>query len=172
MFGWEKKIDPEVTNKVLNDPNSLTSTLLINPEVFNEFSPTIPNKFPKELIPKEICENQMKSLLTCLIDNKFDNVNCEQFQFKYFECKKWRDSLIFKRINEWEINEYDVMDEKQKVEHLDILKIKKLEFINLYDETEVIPKNRHRRIRISSDIEQLAWRINYLEKFLNNKLSV
>ncbi len=168
MYNWEKKIESKVVQKLLEDPNSLSSTMMINPENLNEYSPTLPAGFPKKLIPKEICENQMKSLLSCMLDLNFDNVECEEQQFKYYECKKWRDSLIFKRIKEWESSEFEKLDKRAKIDHLDLLKVKKIEYINKYENVENIPKNRHKKIRVSSDIEQINWRIKYLEGIYNS----
>lgn len=172
MYGAEKILENKIVLKLINDPNSLSTTLLINPEVLNEASPTIPVGFPKSLIPKEICEVQMKHLLSCMLENKMDNVECEDFQFKFYECKKWRDALIFKRIKDWEINTFDKMNEKEKTEHIDSLKIKKIEFINHYDSIEVTPKNRNKKFRVSSDIEQVNWRLKYLEDVYNNTFSI
>ena len=131
MYGYDKIQDSKITEKLEEDPNSLSTTMLINPEVIGEMSPSLPHEFPKNLIPLEICEKQMKSLLSCLIDNDFDNVRCEDFQFSYYECKKWRDTLIFKRIREWEVDYYSKFNTSQKNLHLDQLKIKKLDYINL-----------------------------------------
>jgi hypothetical protein len=168
VYGAEKLQSQKLQDKLRADPNSLSTTMLINPEAIGEMSPTLPKEFPKELIPKEICERQMKTLLSCLIDNEFDNVKCEELQFEYYECKKWRDTLIFKRINEWEVDNYKKMKDNERVSHLDNLKVKKLEFIDKYEKLEVTSSNRNKRNKISYDIEQLNWRINYLEN--NSKL--
>jgi hypothetical protein len=164
MYGAEKVQNQKIQEKLMADPNSLSTTMLINPEAIGEMSPSLPKEFPKELIPKEICEKQMKTLVSCLLDNNFDNVKCEDLQFEYYECKKWRDALIFKRINEWEIDYAKKMQDDQRTSHIDTLKVKKLEFIDSYEKLEVTAGNRIKRNRISYDIEQLSWRINYLEK--------
>lgn len=163
MRAYEKLAEDKTARKLLEDPNSLSTTMLINPEILGEMSPTLPKKFPKELIPKEICEGQLNKLTSCLVDNEFNNVDCEDFQFKFYECKKWRDALLFKRIKEWELKEYDRLNEEDKLYYVNELKIKKIEFINEYEKIEVTPRNRGKRIRYSSDIEQIDWRIKYLE---------
>lgn len=170
MYKWEKAMEQKIVMKLLTDPNSISTTLLINPEILNDFSPTIPDKFPKELIPKDKCETQIKSLVSCMLDNNFDNVQCEDFQFKYFECKKWRDALIFKRIKEWESEIFKIMKEEDKIQHIDTLKLKKMEYIDLYEKIEVTPSNRNKKIRVTSDIEQLSWRIKYLESLNNDNI--
>jgi len=164
MYGDDKFTDQKIQRKLNQDPNSLSTTLLINPEVLSEISPTLPKGFPKELIPKEKCENHLDHLLSCLIDNKFDNVKCEEKQFSFFECKKWRDSLMINRIKRWEIENFDKMLDDEKNFYVDSLKIKKMEYLDMYDKVEVIPANRGKRVRISSDIEQLNWRLGYLEE--------
>lgn len=163
MYGAEKIQNQKLQDKLRADPNSLSTTMLINPEAIGEMSPTLPKEFPKELIPKELCEKQIKTLLSCLLDNEFDNVKCEEKQFEYYECKKWRDSLLFKRINEWELEHFKKMKDDEKISHIDNLKIKKLEFIDKYETLEVVSSNRNKRNKISYDIEQLNWRINNLE---------
>jgi hypothetical protein len=167
MYGAEKAAEQKVQMKLMSDPNSLTTTMLVNPEVLNDASPSLPLQFPKELIPKELCEKQLNLLLSCLLDNEFNNVECEDFQFKFFECKKWRDSLLFKRIEQWEVSNFDKMNENEKNMYLGSIKMKKFEFIDKYEKVEVVPKNRGKRIRITSDIEQLNWRIKYLENNFN-----
>jgi hypothetical protein len=164
MYGDEKVQDPAIQKKLLEDPNSLSTTLLINPEILSEISPTLPKGFQQELIPKEKCEMQLDKLLSCLIDNNFDNVKCEEFQFTFYECKKWRDSLLINRIKKWEIENFEMMNENEKLFYVDSLKIKKMGYIEMYESVEVIPANRGKRIRISSDIEQINWRIRYLEE--------
>jgi hypothetical protein len=167
MYGLDKIQNQKVQEKLIKDPNSLSTTMLINPEVIGEMSPTLPYEFPKELIPKEICELQLKNLLSCLLDNDFDNVRCEDMQYTYYECKKWRDSLLFKRIKEWEMDFFNKKDENEKNTHLANLKVKKLELIDTFEKIEVTPSNRGRRSRVSYDIEQINWRILYLENTVN-----
>jgi hypothetical protein len=161
----------------MNDKNELSAeeklkldlqtgqqSLLINPELIGEISPTLPENFPKDLIPKEICEKQLNKLLSCLLFWSLDNVKCEGHQMQFYQCKKWRDTLLFKRIKEWEENSYSSMPDYEQSIYLDNLKLKKLDLINKYDEVLIIPQNRGKRQRISYDIDQLDWRIKYLNE--------
>jgi hypothetical protein len=159
----EKSSSDKVQKKLTADPNSLSTTMLINPEVIGEMSPTIPKIFPKSMLPKELCEKRMQLLITCMVDWEFDNVKCEEEQFAYYQCKKWRDSLIFKRINEWEIDYFTKLNNEEQDCHLNDLKIEKIEQINHYDTAKDL--DRFKRKRISYDIEQLNWRISYLDDF-------
>lgn len=155
----------EQTKEKLLSSNLITDTsILINPEAIQEMSPTIPEGFHTELIPADKCEKQIAKLAICLIEEKFDNVACENMQYEYYQCKKWRDGLLFKRIKDWEVEKFNKMDDKNKKIHVAMLKAKKLEYIKNYEAIETMPSNRAKRIRFTSDIEQLQWRINYLNE--------
>jgi hypothetical protein len=154
------------------DPNTLAGQFLINPDILNKASPTIPSGFPKNLIPLEKCQIEMGRLLDCMIEHKFDNVECNGMQKSYYICKNWRDSLIFKRIKEWETEMFDFMSENEKNVYLQSMMIKKKTMIDKYEKLPVIPKTRGQRIRISSDIEQIDWRIKYCNDLLNNTYRV
>jgi hypothetical protein len=162
----EKTSSDKIQKKLITDVSSLSTTMLINPEVIGEMSPTIPKKFPKSMLPKELCEKRMQLLITCLVDWDFDNVKCEEEQFTYYECKKWRDSLIFKRINEWEIDYFSKLNNEEQLTHLNDLKVEKIQQINDYDNAKDL--DRFKRKRISYDIEQLSWRISYLDDLKKN----
>jgi len=154
------------------DPNSLAGQFMINPDILNKSSPTIPPGFPKNLIPLEKCQNEMARLLDCMIENKFDNVECNVPQKLYYACKNWRDSLIFKRIKEWEIELFDVMNENERKVYIESMNNNKKSMIEKYEKLPVIPKTRGQRLRISSDIEQIDWRIKYCNDLLNNTYKV
>lgn len=162
----------EDSGEIKFDPNSLAGKFMINPDIFNEMSPSIPAGFPKSLIPVEKCENEMGHLLDCMIENKFDNVECQSFQKAYYNCKTWRDSLIFKRIKEWEYELVDFMDFKEKNVYIESMNNRKKTLIDKYEKLPVIPKTRGQRLRISSDIEQIDWRMKYCNLLLNNTFKV
>jgi hypothetical protein len=166
----------ETIQRILNDPDAMTSSIMINPEAIGEMSPTLPSEFPKNLIPLEICEQQLLKLSACLIDAKFDNVACESNQLAFYECKKWRDSLLFKRIKEWEESYVNSLGEDLILRNLyvDNLRTKKQELINLYEKIDTVSKNRAKRKKVEYDIIQLDWRIKYLKESLNlqNKISI
>ena len=158
----------EDSGEIKFDPNSLSGQFMINPDVFNEISPSIPIGFPKSMIPVEKCLNEMGYLLDCMIENKFDNVECQSFQKSYYNCKIWRDSLIFKRIKEWETDLVDTMDNNEKNVYLESMNNRKKILIEKYEKLPVIPKTRGHRLRISSDIEQIDWRIKYCKLLIND----
>lgn len=154
------------------DSDLLATKFLINPEVFNEMSPTIPSGFPINLLPNEKCENEMTQLLDCMFDNKFDNVECQMYQKNYYSCKKWRDSLIFKRIKDWEIELFEFMSSNEKKIYLESMEQKKNGLIDKYEKLPVLPKTRGHRLRIASDIEQIDWRIKYCNNLSNIKNTI
>lgn len=155
-------------DKLKLDPSSITTTMMINPEAIGEMSPTIPENFPKENLPKDLCEPQLQKLISCLLQKQFNNVICENSQHLFYECKKWRDNLIFQRIKSWETDYYSSMSELEKKVYINSLKIKKIEYLKKYESIEVISINKGKRNRISSDIEQLSWRINNLNNIKYN----
>jgi hypothetical protein len=157
-----------IEQKIRADVGSTNSFILINPEPLNEISPTLPEKFPSELIPKELCEKQLNDLMLCMIKKKFNNPDCEEYQGVLYKCKKWRDNLIISRIKEWESGYYKELPREEKKVYLDELKDKKSQFMKLYEQVPVLARNKGKRIRISSDIQQVVWRISYLEDL--NKL--
>jgi hypothetical protein len=143
------------------DSNLLATKVLLNPDVFNKPSPTIPPGFPKEKIPIEKCQQEIGQLVNCLMKSQFDNIKCQHLQKKFNSCKLWRDSLLFNRIKDWETELFTIMSEKEKDLYVESLKNKKKSLIDMYEALPVIPKTRGQRIRISSDIEQIEWRIKY-----------
>jgi hypothetical protein len=153
----------KVEEKIKNDIAGTNTFLFINPEPLLELSPSIPEKFPKELIPKELCESQINDTINCLILNKFDNAKCEDVQGHFYICKKWRDGLLFNNIQKWEISEFNKWSEEDKKKHLESLNLKKNDLLKKYETIEVIGKNKGIRVRVSSDIQQLMWRIEYLK---------
>jgi hypothetical protein len=154
----------KIEQKIKADLTSSNTFIFINPEPLNEISPTIPDKFPKDLIPKEFCEKQLKDVLCCMIERKFDNAQCEDFQGELYKCKKWRDNLLISRIKDWETNYYEKLPHVEKEFYLQALQIKRENFLKIYDDTPVLAKNKGKRVRISSDIQQVNWRIRYLEE--------
>lgn len=160
--------DLSAEDKLRLNPEIVASAMMINPEPFNEISPTLPDFFPKELIPTNICEMEILKLSNCLLKNKYDNVKCEQFQLDFYSCKKSRDTLLVSRIKAWEEDFYMRMDNENKSVYLDNLRYKKKSFVEKYERIEINLDNRMKRIRLLSDLELLDWRINYL-KSINAK---
>jgi hypothetical protein len=157
----------KIEQKIKADLGSTNSFILINPEPLNEISPTLPEKFPKEMIPKELCEKQLKEVILCMIKRKFNNPDCEEHQGELYKCKKWRDNLLISRIKEWETGFYKDLPLDERGFYLEALKDKKINFLKMYDEVPVLARNKGKRIRLSSDIQQILWRIGYLEELSN-----
>jgi hypothetical protein len=162
----------DAIDKLRGDLDALQTTMMINPEGLAEISPSLPELFPKELIPEEKCQKLFGSLLSCLVYGKFDNVKCESEQHKFYHCKRWRDAILFKRIKEWEIGFFDSLSEPQKDAYVSTLKLRKLDYIKQYEITDLMPRNRGKRMRFSSDIEQLTWRLKYLDNIVKNTFNV
>ena len=157
----------DAKSKMRLDPNLLQTVVFMNPEPLNEISPTLPELFPEELIPSEICEKDMLNLIECLVRLDFDNVKCEEVQFEYYQCKRWRDSLLFKRIKEWEVS-YLLNNTGILPGYVNNLKTQRIQLINEYENVPNISKNTGKRIRYNSDIQQLDWRLNYIKETTSN----
>lgn len=161
-------IADDTKKKLLEDPNAIETTILVNPEPLGEISPTLPLNFPSKLIPKENCQIPMAELVNCLLHNNFDNVKCENFQFNYYRCKSFRDSSLFSKIRNWECNEYKKLNDNEKTNYNQNLLSSKAKLLKEYDQTEINSKNKGYRKRIDHEIQQLNWRLSYLPKCLIN----
>ena len=163
----------DVESKLKANPDLLgTKFIMINPEAISEMSPTIPKGFPKTLIPNNICQNEMADLASCLIDYEYNNLQCEDQQGKYYVCKTKRDSLIFKRIKEWEIQNIDELGDFERKIYISALDDKKKLFLNTYEAIPILPKNKSVRLRVANDIKQLEWRMDYINNAINNVYNV
>jgi len=185
LKNFKFKMDPSKSTSVRDltaeeklrlNPEIVASSMMINPEPFNEISPTLPESFPSELIPSNICEKEILNLTECLLKNKYDNVKCEQFQLDFYSCKKSRDTLLVSRIKTWEEIYYSKMNIEDQNFYLQNLRNKKREYVQKYEAIEITLDNRMKRIRLLSDLELLDWRINYLKNMNfsfkdNNSLS-
>jgi len=154
--------DLSAEEKLKLKPEIVASSMMINPEPFNEISPTLPELFPNELIPTNICERDILKLSDCLLKSKYDNVKCEQFQLDFYTCKKSRDTLLVSRIKLWEEDFYNKMDIENQEVYLLNLRNKKRDYVQKYEIIEINLDNRMKRIRLLSDLELLDWRIGYL----------
>ncbi len=159
--------DLTAEEKLRLKPEIVASSMMINPEPFNEISPTLPELFPDELIPSNICEKEILNLSDCLLKSKYDNVKCEQFQLDFYTCKKSRDTLLVSRIKSWEEDFFSKMDNENQNYYLQNLRNKKRDYVQRYENIEINLDNRMKRIRLLSDLELLDWRLSYL-KILNS----
>ena len=162
-----QNITEDTKNKLLKDEAiAIETTILVNPEPLSEISPTLPDSFPSEFIPKEKCEIQMLGLINCMVTNKYDNVPCENFQYEYYQCKKFRDSALFELVKQWECSQFKPMENSNKKFYMETLLINKAKLLDEYNTIPVTSNSIGVRRRIDSDIQQLTWRINYLPNCL------
>ena len=63
-----------------------------------------------------------------------------------------------------QLPKYNKFNLEEKSSYIDNLISNKNDLIKKYETVEVIAKNKGVRNRISSDIQQLSWRIEYLNK--------
>ena len=163
----------DVENKLKINPELLgTKFIMINPELIAGASPTIPKGFPKSLIPNNLCQNEMAYLVKMMINKSFNNVDCESEQSMYFNCKQRRDSLLFKRIKEWEIQTIDELTDFERKIYLSSLDERKKNLLDTYEKTSILPKNKGFRQRLAVDIKQIEWRVNYINQAITNTYSV
>ena len=124
--------DLSAEDKLRLNPEIVASSMMINPEPFNEISPTLPDNFPSELIPVNICEKEMLSLCNCLLKNKYDNVKCEQLQLDFYNCKKSRDTLLVSRIQKWEEDFFKKIDKNNQANYINEIRKIKIDYIQKY----------------------------------------
>ena len=156
------------TRQKINQDSStaIETSILVNPEPLSEMSPSLPEDFPSELIPKNKCELEMLGLLKCMIENKYDNVPCENFQLEFYSCKKFRDSSLFELVKQWECSKFEKFNSDKRKYYMEKLLVEKAKLLEKYDEVPVTSKSIGFRRRIDNDIQQLSWRIEFLPKCL------
>ena len=153
--------------KLLEDPNAIENSILVNPEPLGEMSPTLQEDFPDDWIPTEKCKIEMTELIECMLKNRFDNVRCENFQLIYYNCKKFRDSNLFALVKKWDCHRMKEIKEEERNEYIRELLSKKAKLLKDYETTEINIDTKGYRRRIDNDISQLNWRINYLPQCVN-----
>lgn len=78
-------------------PENLTDFL-------REHSPNIPIDFPKDRLPKELCQAAFIDQLSCLM--KAPANQCGVYNKAFYVCRKERDALLFQSIKDWEAEKY------------------------------------------------------------------
>ena len=73
-------------------------------ELNREHSPSIPTKFPKDLLPKDKCQSSLALMLQCLMGSQQNK--CGGYNKAYYQCKRERDSQIFTSIKDWEVDHF------------------------------------------------------------------
>ncbi|KAL4489300.1 hypothetical protein ABPG72_006364 [Tetrahymena utriculariae] len=131
-------------------------------QVVEEYSPSIPKEFPKEKIPKNLCEKELIKMIKC--ERIFQtNYACVEDYEAFVQCKKQRDLELFKSIKEWEIDHFQKLQPHLRKLYFQGLTFKK---DRLKQDYERIPSSfsyQNRQWRFMSDIEQIEWRLGYLK---------
>lgn len=137
--------------------------LVENLNEFNkEHSPSIPDGFPRELMPAELCKNALAHMMLCLVNNQQNLCGYENKQ--YYMCKKERDATLFTRIRDWETAQFNALDKLGRESKIGELESQRKEVSRTFEKTPSSIGNKHRRWRMAADIEQLKWRIDYLKE--------
>ncbi|KRX07337.1 hypothetical protein PPERSA_06952 [Pseudocohnilembus persalinus] len=132
--------------------------------LIEEYSPSLPKGFPKSNLPQNLCEPEFLKLLKC---TKYvaERDACQLEYTSFLTCKKERDLTIFSSIKDWEQGHFKNLSDKNKNFYVMGLgrKLDRLE-----EDYEKIPTSYTYQIKawtFKADIEQLKWRINYLNKY-------
>ena len=135
-------------------------------ELNREIQPTIPKGFPKERMPKELCQHALLNLLQCTM--RQDENFCGHQSLHYYHCRNERDSSLFSAIKTWEIGTFnDINKQEKQYEYISDLQKEEQELQQRLVKLPNTIVNNHKRWRVQSDIEQLNWRIGYLQKSLS-----
>lgn len=136
------------------------------------FSPSIPFEFPPERVPKNLCEEQLLAVMKCYGDHPkaSDEIkrgtDCARFSSEFNECKRRRDSLIFREIQDWETEKFKNLKSENKKVYLKNLEEERAAFQNSFENIPAIENSAEKRWRVYTDLLQTKWRINYLEKLI------
>ena len=130
-----------------------------NTSEFNrEYQPTLPKGFPKELIPREKCQEVLTTLLLCSM-NSSSNL-CAVENKNYYMCRRERDANLFGAIERWELAQYG--KQKNKAAYRQELQDQKAKLEEQIEKMPQVIATRHKRWRYQADAEQLGWRLGYL----------
>jgi len=136
------------------------------------FSPTIPYNFPAERVPKNLCEEQLLSTMKCYGDHPkaSDEIkrgtDCARFASEFNECKRRRDSIMFREIQDWETDNFKGLRIENKKTYLRDLQEERSGLQNTFENLPASENSAEKRWRIYTDLLQTKWRINYLEQLI------
>ena len=69
-------------------------------DLLNEYSPAIPTGFPRDRMPKELCQSSLFKMLVCV---QFSStIKCSTETMDFYRCKRVRDEQIRAKIFEWD----------------------------------------------------------------------
>ena len=69
-------------------------------ELNKEHSPSVPMGFPKELLPRDMCQLALTKMIHCTVTSQANK--CGEFNKLYYQCKRERDAQLFQTIKTWE----------------------------------------------------------------------
>ncbi|CAG9313952.1 unnamed protein product [Blepharisma stoltei] len=137
------------------------------------YSPSIPYDFPKERIPKNLCEKQLLLVFKCFLDypKKSEDVrrarHCQKFSIEFNECKKRRDMDLYKEIRAWEEERVKNLKPELRAVYVNALKEEVSDLRSNFEQIPATDQNANKRWRINADILQTQWRIRYTEELLS-----
>jgi hypothetical protein len=147
-------------------------------DMLYHYSPSIPYDFPKENLPKEICQKPLLLLYKCYLD--YDNANeevrrgrhCNKFANDFYHCKRRRDMNIFGLIRDWETEKVGEMSDNLKAKYVSGLNEELNELKKEFEKVPATEENSAKRWRLNADILQTEWRVNYTSSLLkDNKIT-
>lgn len=136
-------------------------------------SPTIPYDFPKERLPKSLCEVEQLRLMKCFrdFDNQRDDIAraraCQSSTQDLYHCKRRRDINIWANIKLWETDRVTAMTTQMKGLYANALRDELKELKAEFEQVPASEENLSKRWRLSSDIMQTEWRLGYVEKLVS-----
>lgn len=134
------------------------------------FSPSIPYNFPPDRVPKNLCEEQLLTVIKCYTDHPKSSdqmkrgFDCHKYASEFNECKRRRDMRIFHEIQAWEKSHYESLKPANKSNYIKTLQEEKQELEKLFEAVPASEGFAERRWKIYNDLIQTKWRMGYLEK--------
>lgn len=75
--------------------------------------PFIPEGFPREFLPENICEKELLYLNHC--SQMFESISyCSEYLTEFKECKRQRDFSIFESIRKWQLSSFRGLNDQSK----------------------------------------------------------
>lgn len=136
------------------------------------YSPSIPYDFPKEKIPKQLCEESLLLTYKCYTDFPKQTEEilrgeaCDKYASEFNNCKKRRDMTLFHDIKEWETERFNSLKPPLKSLYINSIKEEHEQLMKKFEETPASDENSEKRWRINADIIQIRWRLDYLKKLI------
>lgn len=84
----------------------------------DDYSPSLPENFPKERLPKELCMDKLLFFARCMTHSP-EGIMCTEMYSDFKYCKQTRNTRIFNSIKEWEIEKYKETPLNLRKEKLD-----------------------------------------------------